>query len=148
MASVNLSVGYYNPHTTTEYVVPGELDATIDKALKIIEDYDGRDFPHMSVIVLPDGAGTYKHVSPFLIGDKVRVKNFVCGSTELCVYKDRNIPILSGAVGYVVSTSGYSVRVEFISGTRDCSETAKGLWVDEYDLNLVVDKGFYSSSRK
>lgn len=41
LASVNLSSGYYNEHTANEYVVYDELQATIDKILKIIEDTKG-----------------------------------------------------------------------------------------------------------
>lgn len=38
VAGVNLSVGYYKPHTTSEYVVLSELAETIEKVLKIIKD--------------------------------------------------------------------------------------------------------------
>lgn len=38
LASVNLSSGYYNEHASNEYVVYDELQATIDKIVKIIAD--------------------------------------------------------------------------------------------------------------
>jgi hypothetical protein len=36
-AAVNLSCGYYNPHTLNEYVVLGEMDESINQACKILE---------------------------------------------------------------------------------------------------------------
>lgn len=36
-AAVNLSVGYYNQHTISEYVVPSEVDFCIDNVCKLIE---------------------------------------------------------------------------------------------------------------
>lgn len=38
LASVNLSVGYYNEHHVDEYVVYDEMQATIDKVVSIIAD--------------------------------------------------------------------------------------------------------------
>lgn len=37
VASVNISCGYYNQHTTKEYVVLEEMEATIDKVIKLLE---------------------------------------------------------------------------------------------------------------
>lgn len=36
-AAVNLSCGYYNAHTTNEYIVPTEIEASINAACKILE---------------------------------------------------------------------------------------------------------------
>ena len=36
-AAVNLSCGYYNAHTVTEYVVMGEMEKSIEQACKILE---------------------------------------------------------------------------------------------------------------
>jgi hypothetical protein len=36
-AAVNLSCGYYNAHTKSEYVVANEMDASIEAACKILE---------------------------------------------------------------------------------------------------------------
>lgn len=38
LAGVNLSVGYYNAHQTTEYVILSELQETIDKVTQIVSD--------------------------------------------------------------------------------------------------------------
>ena len=37
VASVNISCGYYNQHTTKEYVVLEEMETTIDKVIKLLE---------------------------------------------------------------------------------------------------------------
>lgn len=37
VASVNISCGYYNQHTTKEYVVLEEMEATIEKVIKLLE---------------------------------------------------------------------------------------------------------------
>lgn len=38
VAAVNLSIGYYNEHSLGEYLVVSELEETIEKVIKILED--------------------------------------------------------------------------------------------------------------
>lgn len=45
VASVNLSSGYYNEHTNREYIKLNQLDATIEKVKKILDD-DSEDKPY------------------------------------------------------------------------------------------------------
>lgn len=44
VAGVNLSSGYYKPHTTDEYVVPSEVDRIITEAVKLIRLHDGTHY--------------------------------------------------------------------------------------------------------
>ena len=45
IAAVNLSSGYYNPHTLHEYINRQELNRTIEKVIEIISDAAQVDFP-------------------------------------------------------------------------------------------------------
>lgn len=45
IAAVNLSSGYYNPHTRREYIVRSEIDNTISKVVEIVADAVSKDFP-------------------------------------------------------------------------------------------------------
>ena len=45
IAAVNLSSGYYNAHTTSEYIVKSEIDAVIEKVVEMVTDSTKKDFP-------------------------------------------------------------------------------------------------------
>lgn len=47
VASVNLSCGYYNPHTTSEYVVMEEMENTIDVVEKLLDINDCKQFEYI-----------------------------------------------------------------------------------------------------
>lgn len=53
VAAVNLSSGYYNPHTLHEYIDRKQLNATIKKVLSIIEDSVKPDYPKYEYIAAP-----------------------------------------------------------------------------------------------
>ena len=44
-AAVNLSSGYYNAHTTSEYINRNEINAVINKVVEIVSDAATNDFP-------------------------------------------------------------------------------------------------------
>lgn len=48
IAGVNLSSGYYNAHTTTEYVVPADMEMTIDAATILIESECDEPFEYVA----------------------------------------------------------------------------------------------------
>ena len=52
-AAVNLSSGYYNAHTTHEYINLAELNATIEKVVEIVEESCAEDFPAYEYIEAP-----------------------------------------------------------------------------------------------
>ena len=45
IAAVNLSSGYYSPHTLHEYIVRSELESTIEKVSEMVSDAAKPDFP-------------------------------------------------------------------------------------------------------
>lgn len=45
VAAVNLSSGYYNPHTLSEYINRDEIDAVIGKVVEMVEEAAAEDFP-------------------------------------------------------------------------------------------------------
>ena len=45
MAAVNLSAGYYNPHSQHEYINRSQLEAVIEKVGEIVEEASGENFP-------------------------------------------------------------------------------------------------------
>lgn len=45
VAAVNLSSGYYKPHTVCEYIVRSEIDATLRKVIEIVADASDESFP-------------------------------------------------------------------------------------------------------
>lgn len=45
IAAVNLSSGYYSPHTLHEYIVRSELESTIEKVCEMVADAAKPDFP-------------------------------------------------------------------------------------------------------
>ncbi len=49
-AAVNLSSGYYNAHTTSEYINRNEIDAVINKVVEIVSDAAKKDFPKYEYI--------------------------------------------------------------------------------------------------
>ena len=53
VAAVNLSSGYYNAHTTHEYINLSELKATIKKVVEIVEESCAPDFPAFEYIEAP-----------------------------------------------------------------------------------------------
>lgn len=64
VAAVNLSSGYYNAHTLSEYINRKELNATVNKVLSIVEDAAKPDFPFYEYIESEysytwDGSGYY-----------------------------------------------------------------------------------------
>lgn len=46
VAGVNLSSGYYNPHTTSEYVVLSEMLDIKNKVIKMLKEYYNNDYRH------------------------------------------------------------------------------------------------------
>lgn len=44
-AAVNLSSGYYNPHTLHEYINRSELEYTIERVIEMVHDATREDFP-------------------------------------------------------------------------------------------------------
>lgn len=50
VAAVNLSSGYYNPHTLHEFINLQHLESTIAKVLEIVSDSNKSDFPAFSFI--------------------------------------------------------------------------------------------------
>lgn len=53
VAAVNLSSGYYNAHTTHEYINLAELNSTIEKVVGIVEDSCAEDFPVYEYVEAP-----------------------------------------------------------------------------------------------
>lgn len=53
VAAVNLSSGYYNAHTTHEYISLKELKSTIKKVAEIVEESCAADFPTFEYIEAP-----------------------------------------------------------------------------------------------
>ena len=49
-AAVNLSSGYYNAHTLSEYINRNEIDAVINKVVEIVSDVAKDDFPKYEYI--------------------------------------------------------------------------------------------------
>ena len=45
IAAVNLSSGYYSPHTLHEYIIRSELESTIEKVCEMVADAAKPDFP-------------------------------------------------------------------------------------------------------
>jgi len=45
IAAVNLSSGYYSPHTLHEYIIRSELESTIEKVSEMVADTAKPDFP-------------------------------------------------------------------------------------------------------
>ena len=50
VAAVNLSSGYYNAHTLSEYINRAEIDAVIDKVVGIVSDSNKKDFPKFEYV--------------------------------------------------------------------------------------------------
>lgn len=50
IAAVNLSSGYYNAHTTHEYIVRSQLEQTINKVVEIVAESCGAEFPKYKYI--------------------------------------------------------------------------------------------------
>lgn len=50
IAAVNLSSGYYNPHTLSEYINLNELNETISKVRRMVEDSVKPEVPHFEYI--------------------------------------------------------------------------------------------------
>lgn len=50
VAAVNLSSGYYNAHTTHEYIVRSQLEQTINKVIEIVAESCGAEFPKYKYI--------------------------------------------------------------------------------------------------
>ena len=48
IAGVNLSSGYYNAHTVSEYVIPSEMEMTIDMAIALIETECDEPFEYVA----------------------------------------------------------------------------------------------------
>lgn len=46
VAGVNLSSGYYNPHTKSEYVVISEMIDIKNKVIKMLKEYKNKDYRH------------------------------------------------------------------------------------------------------
>lgn len=53
IASVNLSIGYYNEHTPREFIKLDELDATVDKVINIIKCSDSNKFYDFQEVYYP-----------------------------------------------------------------------------------------------
>lgn len=53
VAAVNLSSGYYNPHTLHEYIVRDQLEATVNTVLEIVADSTKDDFPRYDYVERP-----------------------------------------------------------------------------------------------
>lgn len=54
VAAVNLSSGYYNPHTLHEYINRAELEHTIQRVIQIIKELDGLPRFEYATADLPD----------------------------------------------------------------------------------------------
>lgn len=54
VASVNLSCGYYNPHTTREYVVMEEMEDTINIVKKLLSISDCKHFDYIESEYIPN----------------------------------------------------------------------------------------------
>ena len=62
VAAVNLSSGYYNAHTTHEYINRNQIDDTICKVVGIVEESTSNNFPRYEYIYSPEhyyGSGSY-----------------------------------------------------------------------------------------
>lgn len=53
VAAVNLSSGYYNAHTTHEYINLAELESTIEKVVEIVAESCAADFPTFEYVEAP-----------------------------------------------------------------------------------------------
>ena len=53
VAAVNLSSGYYNPHTLHEFINRAELEAVISKVVEIVTDSSSPDFPQYNYLERP-----------------------------------------------------------------------------------------------
>ena len=58
VAAVNLSSGYYNPHTLSEYIVKSDLERTIQRVIDIVEEADAQ--PTYEYKERPYHPGAYK----------------------------------------------------------------------------------------
>ena len=91
LASVNLSGGYYNEHTTNEYVVYDELQVTIDKIVKIIADTKD-DVVYTYCENKPKSTYVPYYSQRFKKGDEVYLKFSSCTTYSQPSFSRRNIP--------------------------------------------------------
>jgi hypothetical protein len=75
VAAVNLSSGYYNAHTTHEYINRSQLDAVVKKVAEIIVEANTVEFPRYEYI--ESRLGRWTDVWDF--GKKIDTKNYVGG---------------------------------------------------------------------
>ena len=91
LASVNLSSGYYNEHTSGEYVIYNELQATIDKVVKIIADTKDN-----IIYTYCENKPKFTHATyysqRFKKGDEVYLKYMGCATYSQPGYGHRNSP--------------------------------------------------------
>jgi hypothetical protein len=73
VAAVNLSSGYYNAHTTHEYINRSQLDAVVKKVAEIIVEASTAEFPRYEYI--ESRLGRWTDVWDF--GKKIDTKNYV-----------------------------------------------------------------------
>lgn len=63
LAAVNLSSGYYNAHTTTEYVIMADMETTIDAAMTLIDSECDKPFEYVAkkwdYVSYPKSGGGY-----------------------------------------------------------------------------------------
>lgn len=70
-AAVNLSSGYYNAHTTSEYIVPSQLEAVIRKVIDIVAESVNAEIPRYEFI---DGSGySYSYADPYYDDESYRL---------------------------------------------------------------------------
>lgn len=62
LSAVNLSSGYYNPHTVAEYVIPSDMEMIIDAAMCLIEEECDGPFEYVAKKTeWPRGMSVYQH---------------------------------------------------------------------------------------
>ena len=87
-AAVNLSSGYYNAHTTSEYINRAELNNTMYKVVEIVSDVAKKDFPKYEYVEVVhdfhDSCWGYQYeAGRFLNHSKPVVKHHIIFKEEL-----------------------------------------------------------------
>lgn len=95
LAGVNLSVGYYNAHQLSEYVIFDELEATIEKVFNIVSDAkDDRIFLFCKKKEYDLSSYKNKNYSYFYKGDEVVTRNLTAAfkNAKLTGVRETTIP--------------------------------------------------------
>lgn len=128
VAGVNLSVGYYKAHTSAEYVIYDELQATIDKVVKILSESDGTVYPFMKKEYTTTYYNNYKITNLFAPGDEVIVRFNGASAYDGPTIKDSYVFRIPEWTRLVVKeVNGAHVKVEY---------NKRLVWISDFNIYL------------